>query len=157
MEQNRQQFEGSLNSYYATPNAKVDRLARFILALSAAVACEELSTLATSALLQFPVNPGTIGTQTTIRTAEVVLVDGTGGGGPLVPAFLVPAQYFYVLGAQLPATIGADQRFRMACRDNQERLLPLLSAAFDDGKITHRTLRFQRSSPRSIWRSAPKS
>jgi len=136
LEQNRQQFEGSLNSYYATPNAKVDRLARFILALSAALACEELSVKAGSALLQFPVNPGTAGFQTTIATAEVLLVDGTGGGSPLVPPFLVPAQYFYVLGAQLPAQLSAEQRFRMACRDNLERLLPILSAAFDDGTIS---------------------
>jgi hypothetical protein len=136
LEQNRQQFEGNLNSYYATHNAKVDRLARFIFALSAAVACETLSQNATSALVQFPVNPGTIGTQTTIDSAEVVLVDGTGGGGPLVPAFLVPAEYFYVLGAQLPIQVGADQRFRMASRDNQERLLPILTAAYDDGTIS---------------------
>jgi hypothetical protein len=136
VEQNRQQFEGSLNSYYATHNANVERLARFILALSAAVACEALSQNAGTALVQFPVTPGTVGTQTTITTAEVLLVDGTGGGGPLVPAFLVPAQYFYVLGAQLPAEVGAEQRFRMACRDNQERLLPILSAAFDDGTLS---------------------
>jgi hypothetical protein len=136
MEQNRQQFEGNLSSYYATHNAKVDRLARFVLALSAAVACEELSSGAASALLQFPVNPGTVGVQTTIGSAEIVLVNAAGGGSPLVPALSVPAQYFYVLGAQLPAQVDAEQRFRMACRDNQERLLPILSAAFDDGTIS---------------------
>jgi len=136
LEQNRQQFEGNLNSYYANPNAEVDRLARYVFALSTAVACEDLSTNATSALLQFPVNPGASSTQTTISATEVVLVDGTGGGGPLVPAFTVPAEYFYVLGAQLPVQIGAEQRFQMACRDNQERLLPVLTAAFDDGTIS---------------------
>src|SRR5262249_1079299 len=83
LEQNRQQFEGNLNSYYATHNAKVDRLTRYIFALSIAVACEDLSKNAKTALLQFPVNPGSSSTQTTIETAEVVLVDGTGGGGPL--------------------------------------------------------------------------
>lgn len=136
VEQSRQQFEGSLKSYYAIADAKVERLARFVFALSAAVACEELSTEAGSALLQFPVNPGSAGTQTTVSAAEAVLVDGSGGTGPLVPPFTVPAQYFYVLGAQLPAQVGAEQRFRMACRDKQERLLPIVSAAFDDGTIS---------------------
>jgi Insecticide toxin TcdB middle/C-terminal region/Insecticide toxin TcdB middle/N-terminal region len=136
LEQNRQQFEGGLNSYYATHNANVERLTRFIFALSAAVACEDLSTKATSALLDFPVNPGTTGTHITIDTAEVVLVNGAGGGGPLVPAFQVPAEYFYLLGTQLPTQIGADQRFRMACRDNQERLLPILTAGYNDGTIS---------------------
>jgi hypothetical protein len=135
LEQNRQQFEGELNSFYATRNAKVDRLARFVCALSAAVACEELSANAKTALLQFPVNPGAPGIPPTITGAGVVLVDGTGGSGPLVPPFTVPAEYFYVLGVQLPTEMAADQRFLMACRDTQERLLPLFSAAFANGTI----------------------
>lgn len=135
LEQNRQQFEGNLNSYYAIHNAKVDRLARFIYALSMALACENLSKNAATALLQFPVNPGTIGLQTTISSASVVLVDSGGGGGPLAPPFLVPAEYFYVLGAQLPVQMTASQRFLMAVRDNQERLLPILTAAVDDGAL----------------------
>ena len=136
LEQNRQQFEGNLNSYYAIHNARVDRLARFVFALSAAVACEEISQNAKTALIQFPVNPGTTGTQTTINTTGVLLVDGTGGSGPLVPAFDVPAEYFYALGAQLSMQMGAEQRFLHAVRDNQERLLPILTTAFDDETIS---------------------
>ncbi|MBS0423446.1 MAG: insecticidal toxin complex protein [Proteobacteria bacterium] len=134
-EQLRQQFEGDLTSYYATHNANIDRLTRYILALSAAITCEELSKNAKTAFLQFPVNPAASGQQTTISTAEVILVDGTGGNGPLVPAFEVPAEYFYVLGAQLPPDMGVDQRFLQVTRGKQERLLPILSAAYDDGTI----------------------
>ncbi|WP_211441256.1 Tc toxin subunit A-related protein [Collimonas humicola] len=135
LEQNRQQFEGNLNSYYATHNAKVDSLARYIYALSAAVACEASSTAAASAMLDFPVYPGGPHVGTTISTAQVLLVDGSGGSGPLVPAFTVPAEYFYVLGAQLSIQLNASQRFLMAVRDNQERLLPVLTSALDSGIV----------------------
>ncbi|MEO6921017.1 MAG: neuraminidase-like domain-containing protein [Collimonas sp.] len=135
LEQNRQQFEGNLNSYYATHNAQVDSLTRYVYALGAAIACEASSTNATSALLQFPVYPGSTSLGTTVDSAEVMLVDGSGGSGPLVPAFTVPAEYFYVLGAQLSVQMGAAQRFLMAVRDNQERLLPVFINAYDSGVI----------------------
>ena len=131
-EQNRQQFEGNLTAYYATRNAQVDRLARYVFALSTAIACEEFSILAKSVVLQFPLNIGKIGKQTT-SVAEVLLING---GGPLIPPFVVPAEYFYILGAQLPIQIGAVQRFGLACSDNQDHLLPILSAAYDAGIIS---------------------
>src|SRR5262245_64864002 len=56
-EQNRMQFEGQLNSYYATPNAKVERLAKYVYALACAVWCEQQTQAAARARLSFPVNP----------------------------------------------------------------------------------------------------
>ena len=133
-EQKRQQFEGDLTSHYATLNAKVDRLARYVYALSAAVACEKLSVDTTKVLFELPVNPNAASPQATLHIAQLLLINGT-GSGPIVPAFAVPAQYFYVLGAHLPMQVTVKQRFQTATRDNQERLLPLLTAAVDDGTL----------------------
>ena len=133
-EQNRQQFEGNLTSYYATVNAKVTRLAGYVYALSCAIACEAMAVATTKALLEFPVAPNISNPAATLDDAQVLLVAGS-GSGPLVPAFDVPADYFYVLGAQLPTQVTAAQRFASAYRDDPARLLPLLTAAYDDGTI----------------------
>ena len=57
LEQDRQKFEGTLNSFYSTRNATAERLAKFVAAVSAAVYCELTSVNATAALLEFPVDP----------------------------------------------------------------------------------------------------
>lgn len=56
-EMDRQKFEGTLNSFYSTRNANAERLTKFVAAASAAVACEQLSHSATTALIEFPVDP----------------------------------------------------------------------------------------------------
>ncbi|MBV8648832.1 neuraminidase-like domain-containing protein [Paludibacterium sp.] len=134
LEQNRQQFEGNLNSYYATHNANVQRLANYVYALSTAMACEAMSTAATQALLTFPVNPGVSSPETTIAEADVLLLQS--GGGALSPAFTVPAEYFYALGVLLPLQMTAVQRFQLACRDTPQRTLPTLASAVDNGLIS---------------------
>src|SRR5262249_56892345 len=101
-EQNRMQFEGQLNSYYATRNAKVERLAKYVYALAAAVWCEQQTQAATRALLRFPVNPPVTPTLATVNEAEVTLTGALG--------LDIPAQYFYVLGAQLPLQVTLPQR-----------------------------------------------
>ncbi len=128
-EQTRQQFEGSLNSYYSKNNAIALRLTRFVFSLSAAVACERRSRHATAALLSFPVDPSTASMQ-----AEVLL---TGLDTAVPPVqFGVPAAYFYALGANVPPQITADQRFKMACGDTTERVLTELRTAVSDAVIT---------------------
>ena len=126
-EQNRMQFEGQLGSYYATRNAKVERLAKYVYALAAAMWCEQQTVAATRALLRFPINPPATPELTTVNEAEVVLT------GPL--ALDIPAQYFYVLGAQLPLHISLTQRFAMACSADQQQNLTHLTGAVDDGVI----------------------
>jgi hypothetical protein len=131
-EQNRMQFEGQLNSYYATRNAKVERLAKYVYALAAAVWCEQQTQGATRALLRFPVNPpppGMPGTPTlaTVNDAEVILTGALG--------LDITAQYFYVLGAQLPLQVTLSQRFAMACGADQHQNLTQLTGAVDDGVI----------------------
>ena len=126
-EQNRMQFEGQLNSYYATRNAKVERLAKYVYALAAAVWCEQQTQAATRALLRFPVNPPATPTLATVNDAEVILTGALG--------LDIPAQYFYVLGAQLPLQVTLSQRFAMACGADQQQNLTQLTGAVDDGVI----------------------
>ncbi len=127
-EQNRMQFEGQLNSYYATRNAKVERLAKYVYALAAAVWCEQQTQAATRALLRFPINPPATPTLATVHEAEVILTGALG--------LDIPAQYFYVLGAQLPLQITLSQRLAMACGADQQQNLTQLTGAVNDGVIT---------------------
>ena len=55
-EQDRQKFQGELNSFYATRDASGERLTKFVAAVSAAVVCEQASLHSDAALLQFPVD-----------------------------------------------------------------------------------------------------
>jgi hypothetical protein len=126
-EQNRMQFEGQLNSYYATRNAKVERLAKYVYALACAIWCEQQTKAATRALLRFPVNPPATPTLATVKDAEVVLTGALGVD--------IPAQYFYVLGAQLPLQVTLSQRFTIACGADQQQNLTQLTGAVDDGVI----------------------
>ena len=126
-EQDRMQFEGQLNSYYATRNAKVERLAKYVYALAAAIWCEQQTQAAARARLRFPVNPGSSPTLTTVNEAEVILT------GTL--AVDIPAQYFYVLGAQMPPQVALAQRLSMACSADQQQNLTQLTNAVDTGVI----------------------
>ena len=132
-EQDRKQFEGALTSYYATPNATADRLAKWVYALAAAFACQEESQAAGQALFAFPVRPAQ---QTTAPVSETeVLLVPSAPANQLAPSFGVPAAYFYALGASMPAQVPPDQRYRMACGDTIVRLLAEFTAAFDSGLI----------------------
>jgi hypothetical protein len=126
-EQNRMQFEGQLSSYYATRNAKVERLAKYVYALASAVWCEQQTQAAARALIRFPVNPPVTPTLATVHEAEVILTGALG--------LDIPAQYFYVLGAQLPLQVSPPQRLAMACGADQQQNLTQLTGAVDDGVI----------------------
>lgn len=54
-DKDREEFQGSLQSYYATLDAKTSRLAQYIFALSAALNCSQQASAATTAELIFPV------------------------------------------------------------------------------------------------------
>jgi Tc toxin complex TcA C-terminal TcB-binding domain len=134
-EMDRQKFEGALNSFYSQNNAAAERLTKFVAAASGALACEQLSRAATSALLEFPVDPA--GPAVTFATAvdSEVLLTGLGDGGPAGLGFGVPAAFFYALGANLDKTTTAAQRFQLATGDGIDRLLTQFAAALDAGLI----------------------
>ena len=125
-EQDRQKFEGNLSSFYSTRNANAERLTKFVAAVSAAVACEEMSVRSTQALLGFPVDPSS---SFAAAVPSQLLVAGLGSGGTSGLNFGVPAAFFYVLGAHLDKTTTPAQRFQMATGEAIERLLQQFSTA----------------------------
>lgn len=130
LEQDRQKFEGTLNSFYATRNANAERLAKFVAAVSAAIVCEQASLNATSALLEFPVDPASAFAK---AVESELLLQGVNFGG-IAGAninFGVPAAYFYALAANLDKSTSALQRYQHATGDAIERLLQQFAAAED--------------------------
>ena len=136
-EMDRQKFEGALASFYSTRNANAERLTKFVAAASAALACEQLSRSASTALIEFPVDPSA--TFTAAVESEILLT-GLGVGGPSGLDFGVPAAFFYVLGANLDSSTTAAQRFGMNTGDTVERLLQQFGTASDNGLITETQL-----------------
>lgn len=49
------------------------------------------------------------------------------------PNFVVPAEYFYALGSQLPPEVSADTRYQMACFQAEKQVLAQLRAAVERG------------------------
>lgn len=132
-EQDRQHFEGNLDSFYATRNANAQQLAKYVYAAAAAVWCEQRSLLATQAILEFPVKPGQA-SNAPVGEASVILT-GIGNGSPTNINFGVPAAFFYALGATLATQVTSQQRYQMACGDTIDRVLADLSGAVQAGTI----------------------
>jgi hypothetical protein len=127
LEQDRQKFQGTLNSFYSTRNATAERLTKFVAAASAAVYCEQTSLYSAAALLEFPVDPTTASFATAVESE--LLLDGLGLAGTSNINFGVPAAFFYSLGASLDKSTSAAQRYQMATGDAIDRLLQQFAAA----------------------------
>ena len=121
LEQDRQKFEGSINSFYATRNATAERLTKFVAAASAALFCEQTSLNSTSALLEFPVDPAS---SFAASVESELLLRGLGTNGTSGLGFGVPAAFFYALGASLDKSTTSLQRFKLATGDSIERMFP---------------------------------
>jgi Tc toxin complex TcA C-terminal TcB-binding domain len=132
-EQDRQHFEGNLDSFYATRNANAQQLAKYVYAAAAALWCEQRSLIATQVMLEFPVKPGQA-SNAPVGEASVILT-GIGNGSPTDINFGVPAAFFYALGATLATQVTPLQRYQMACGDTIDRLLADLSNAVQAGTI----------------------
>ncbi|MGA2167154.1 MAG: neuraminidase-like domain-containing protein [Terracidiphilus sp.] len=126
LEQDRQKFEGTLNSFYSIPNATAERLVKFVAAASVAVFCEQTSLNSTAALVEFPVDPSS---SFAGAVESELLVQGIGINGNTNINFGVPAAFFYALGANLDKSTTAAQRYQMATGDVIERLLQQFATA----------------------------
>ncbi|WP_445282329.1 Tc toxin subunit A-related protein [Streptomyces sp. DSM 118148] len=126
----RGRFEAQLTSYYAQGDADAERLTTYVYALTTAVDAEDRTTKATQAALTFPVLPGQTGTGERYTTARALVTNL-----PAHARFAVPARYFYALGAGLPVSYDAEQRYRSALLADTERLRVMLRAAKDSGVI----------------------
>jgi receptor-binding and translocation channel-forming TcA subunit of Tc toxin/ABC toxin-like protein len=119
-DQERKQFEANLTSYYATQSANAERLAGYVFAISAAIWAEIQTRSPAKVGFTFAVDPAGSG-GTTLKFAEVALVPA----GGLILNFDVPAEYFYAIGASLPASITPHQRYRMATLHNEQTVVAL--------------------------------
>ena len=133
LEQDRQKFEGSVNSFYATRNATAERLTKFVAAASAALFCEETSLNSTSALLEFPVDPAS---SFAASVESELLLRGLGTNGTSGLSFAVPAAFFYALGASLDKSTTSLQRFQLATGDSIERIFQVFTAAIQADSIS---------------------
>jgi len=89
----RQQFEANLSSYHSTLSSNATKLTNFVFAASAAVWCEQQTAKAPKAGLTFPIETNADENAPTYPESSIVLTNL-----PL-DAYVVPAAYFYVLGA----------------------------------------------------------
>jgi Tc toxin complex TcA C-terminal TcB-binding domain len=131
-ESDRRQFEAQLQSYYEITNAAASRLANYVFAVAAAVACEQTSLAATQVLLSFPANPSQPGAT---FTQPQVIFTGIGGLSPAL-TFGVPSGYFYALASEMPTNITPQQRYQMATGDQIQRTLDSLTAAIASEVVT---------------------
>ena len=132
-EADRRQFEARLQAYYAIVDAKADRLANYVFALCAAVACEQMSLAATQALLEFPADPSQSG-GAALSPAQVILT-GFQGLSPALD-FGAPAAYFYALDSAMPASVSAKQRYDKATTNQLQTVLNSLTSAYFAQTIT---------------------
>src|ERR1039457_3415750 len=132
LEQDRQKFEGTVSSFYATRNATAERLTKFVAAASAALFCEKSSLNSSSALLEFPVDPASSFADS---VESELLLRGLGTNGTSGLSFGVPAAFFYALGASLDKSSTSLQRFQLATGDSIDRVFQVFSAAVQSNSI----------------------
>lgn len=125
----RKRFEGELEGFYATHEGEADRLAKYVLAVSTALANEVTSKDANRANFGFPVRPDLDVPIITVKNAEVTL---TGVSSRLV----TPAEYFYALTANLPVDLTADERYAHVGRMSETELVKALKKSADAGVIS---------------------
>jgi hypothetical protein len=128
----RTRLEGERTSYYATGDAEAERLAGYVFALAAAFDGQARSEQARRVGFRLLVLPGPTPTGSHFKSVRVLLADPI---GPLVPSFTVPALYLYALGATMPVTVTAEQRYRLATLDEEEGTREALEVAVDTGVI----------------------
>jgi hypothetical protein len=135
IEQARLRFEADLQAYYSLHNSQAERLAGFVYSLAAAFVCSDLSENAIHAGFRFPVVLGPPDPGEKIREAGVVL--RSPGTPPLAldPAFVVPPEYFYALGAIMSPRVPAEQRYILAILENEDNIRIELNDAVADGVI----------------------
>ncbi|GAA2208044.1 hypothetical protein GCM10009850_035020 [Nonomuraea monospora] len=134
----RGQFEGNLQAYYATGDADAERLAGFVLALSAGEYAAQLSAAADRAGFLIPVMPHETDTESRFKSVRVIL---TGSEQPTVPPttiatpFTVPAAYFYALGATIPPQIDKNERYQRAVLAEEDHTRRALATAITAGVL----------------------
>lgn len=132
VDNDRKKFEAELARYRATHAGDALRLTGYVFSASAAIASEALTADRRSAILDFAVVAGQP-PSTGIVSASLRLENA---GNPFNPSYVIPAQFFYALGADLPPQIDAGRRVEMATVETERRLLDQFAFAIEGGWIT---------------------
>lgn len=134
-DQERKEFEANLTAYHSQHDAEALQLATFVYALSAAVECEKLSLLASSAGFTFDVVADRSQPKLPFPTKSVLL-QGTGDPpAALSLTFGVPAAFYFALGCSLPTDVTANDRYTSASIASESAILKTLQAAIDNGIV----------------------
>jgi hypothetical protein len=142
----RQTFEGKLQAYQSTNDSAASKLAGYVFAASAAAWAEyqtyhetetltpqmaRITVLLDPALNNPPIAP--------TPTVDVILTSSDPSKpltGVLSPPFVVPAAYFYALGAKNPPQMTPQQRYKATVTTTADSLTQTLQAAIDSGFLS---------------------
>lgn len=130
----RRQFEGALTSFYSEVSTDATTMAGYVYAWSAAQQCEVLSAAATTAAMTFPLLPPPTADLSQVPEATLLLSAAAGD-------FAVQAEFFYALGAWLPAPaptsapVSAIDRYSILGGQSEPKLAVQLEQAFESGLL----------------------
>jgi hypothetical protein len=131
--QNRVQFESALKEYYAVNDAASLQLAGYILAASAAIACEQTSLQANTTGLTVTVGVAPPPTGMVDQTFTVILTGTQYQSTSTMPPFGVPAAFFYALGANASSDADVNMRYSSATSSSESAILSTLTSALNLG------------------------
>lgn len=124
----RRQFEGALTSYYSEVSTDATTVAGYVYAWSAAQQCAQWSAAATTGAMTFPLLPPPTADLSQIPEATLLLSTAPGN-------FAVEAEFFYALGARLPASVSASDRYSILGGQSEPTLAAQLEQALESGLL----------------------
>ena len=125
----RRQFESALTSYYSETSSDATTMAAYVYAWSAAQQCELWSAAATTGAMTFPLLPPPTADLSQIPEATLLL-DAAAGD------FTVGPEFFYALGARLPASVSASDRYSIFGGQSETALAAQLEQALESGLLS---------------------
>ena len=139
IDQARRKFEASLANK-STHGIKIDQLATFVYAASAAIYAEKQTATSVGASFTFPVAASLSGASTTVKELTVLLkgdkaAETTESLKPLYPSFIVPAAFFYALGTTDSIQIPPDDRYKRTLNKTEESLRAEFTTAKNVGSL----------------------
>ncbi|KAJ3495672.1 hypothetical protein NLG97_g3228 [Lecanicillium saksenae] len=135
IEQARLKFEGERASYYGLRSSDSIQLSNYVYSAIAAVYAEYYTSKAGYAVVQVPVQDQARHS-TAIAMPSMFLMGDNGGG--IVPAFTVPAAYFYALMTTYAISQDCDTRLKLLLTTPRDTLTVSLNLAIDAGVLGSR-------------------
>ena len=137
IDQARRKFEANYKSTYSK---KIDQLATFVYAASAAIYAEKQTATSPAASFTFPVAASLSGASTMVKELTVLLkgdkvAETSEGLKPLDPSFVVPAAFFYALGTTDSIQTPPEDRYKRNLNKTEEVLRAEFTTAKNLGTL----------------------